>query len=180
MKMSRVLAALASLGAAGALVASSTALASADVVFENYPSAKTLSLGQTATFDHFIVTVSGVDELAGYGQAAEITTCITSHPYGGSNKVRLSWEPWSAATKSGLVAAGMGHEGMNEWSPSYPYDNHYPTGSCVVGWLPFHSADGTNLTFIKYANSLGDRATWKVNSWSQAEDDHRGCGQEID
>jgi hypothetical protein len=116
-------------------------------------------LGSTATFSHFTVRVSAV-ELTKYWVGVRATTCVRSVPHG-RRTVRVSWDPWSLTTSRGSVPLRITQEGSSSWRTIYPPETRLAKGQCVTGWLPF-ARTGGEVQSVSYANSLGDRSSWRL------------------
>lgn len=118
------------------------------------------AIGSVATFDHFTVRVTAVDLREDWmGVRARI--CVRSVPKG-SRTVRVSWDPWSLATARGVVRPMLDHVGDSVWSPRrYPIQTRLAKGQCRAGWLPF-LRPRTEVQTIRYRNSLGDQASWRI------------------
>ena len=116
-------------------------------------------VGRTATFDHFTVTVGNVVKDPAHGRLVYTAVLVRSLPPGSSGgKTRISWDPWRVTAANGAVSPAV-------FDASHPPENMFPSsGSYGVddgasGWLPYATSDGP-VSKIRYANSLGDQATW--------------------
>lgn len=131
----------------------------------------TQTLGETVSFEYFTVTVTEIDRKAGIGEAARVQVCVPKAPPGiDADAVPLSWNPWRATSSrtTGGIAAGEGHEMMNDWNPGYlASSSTVKEGDCAEGWLPFSIADDDHLTTISYVNAdYGYRAAWTIPTGS--------------
>jgi hypothetical protein len=119
-----------------------------------------LVISQQETFRYFSVRVLHVEKKAGwYGVYAR--TCARALPPGTRGRsVRVSWEPWSLATNRGIIAL-RNVEGPSPFKRIYPYQTRIKPGRCVTGWLPFSVPSKTSVRSIRYANSLGEGASWQ-------------------
>ncbi len=121
-----------------------------------------LTVGQTKSFAHLKVTVTRVDRTSdSYFFGAKVKVCVTSLPAGRSS-IRLSWDAWSI---NGGIRPGGLEEGTDPWAgANAPLAGSYRVGGCLKGWLPFGIAGTTRVTRVNYANSLGNRVSWKVTT----------------
>ena len=52
-------------------------------------------------------------------------------------------------------------EGTSPWRRIYPEETRLAKGQCVTGWLPF-ARTAVEVRSVRYANSLGDQASWRI------------------
>jgi len=71
----------------------------------------------------------------------------------------VSWDPWRLRTAAGNVRPAIDH--YSPWADYYRPEVRLAKGECESGWLVF-PVDGKAATSVRYANSLGDRASWRV------------------
>jgi len=157
---------------AAAAVVCSTALAGAGTVATTAPvqAAPRLQLGQlqfgqVAHFANFDVTVlDAAMDSSYYGYVLKLRVCVTRLPAGSKHgKTRISWDPWTVTTTRGVHRPAVQEDPPPQTFPR-PYDSQgwFKKGECATGWLPFWGLEATEtVTSINYANSLGNRASWR-------------------
>lgn len=133
------------------------------------PSPLTLSLGETATFENFRVTVDRLSPNSGTGLLIRAKVCVTKLPKNPQgNKTRISWDPWSVLSETRRAKAGVldGHPP----SDMFPQESLYEVGDCASGQIPFAAlANSEPITSIRYANGVGNSATWLPGKSGQQE-----------
>ena len=125
--------------------------------------AKTVSrqLGQTATYKHFEVTVGNVIRTEADNTLVFASVCVRRLPPGSTGgKTRVSWDPWRLITTRGTYRPEV-HDASHPPYGMFPVSKRVRRGDCVGWWLPFATAKGA-VTKITYANSLGNKATWRT------------------
>jgi hypothetical protein len=111
--------------------------------------------GSSATFKNFRVTVSRIE---GNGSTVNVQAkvCVRKLPPDPQgDRTRISWDPWSLRTSSGIV-----HPKLSKPSHShlYPSDETYRLGECASGWIPFVTS--SSIRKVRYANGVGSVAIW--------------------
>ena len=117
-----------------------------------------LPLGSKATFPHFTVRVSAVEDRQGY-IGVRATTCVRSVP-DGRRTVRVSWDPWRLRTDGDDVRPAIDH--YSPWPDYYRPEVRLAKGQCESGWLVFPLHREAGVTSVGYHNALGDQASWSV------------------
>lgn len=111
-------------------------------------------VGET-TFDHFGVAVTGTERLNGDATLVHVRVCLTSLTLDASNgKSRISWDPWSATSATGLVLRPKSATGV---TGAFPRESRIAPGDCVSGDLVFNMPDIVSVT---YKNGQGDEVTF--------------------
>lgn len=72
----------------------------------------------------------------------------------------MSWDPWRLRTAAGLVRPAIDH--YSPWADYYRPEVRLAKGHCESGWLVFPVEDEESITSVRYHNSLGDRASWRI------------------
>ncbi|HYP44738.1 MAG TPA: hypothetical protein VEQ66_06035 [Propionibacteriaceae bacterium] len=128
-------------------------------------SAGPLAIGKAATFRHLKVTVTKSDRKSdSYFHGVKVKVCVTSLPKGTTN-LRLSWDPWTITAGTSTVRPGNFEEGADPWADAHaPQSKTYRVGQCMSGIVAFAVGGTDNVTKVGYANSLGNRASWKVTN----------------
>lgn len=108
-----------------------------------------------ASFAHFEVSVSGTESTSGDETLVHARVCLTSLTADASNgTTRISWEPWSATTSTGLVLRPQSATGV---ATAFPRESRVAPGECVSGDLLFNAPDIVSVT---YKNGQGDHVTF--------------------
>jgi hypothetical protein len=115
--------------------------------------------GSSAAFEHFKVTVEGVEYKSKSQVLVRARVCVQSLPPDPQgNETRVSWDPWSVT--AGTRAATAGYRG-DAPAQMFASDRTYRVGRCAAGWIPFHIKG--DLDIIRYANGVGDKAVWDAD-----------------
>ena len=122
--------------------------------------ARLRTLGETAVFANFEVTVTQVRSYVDR-TAARAKVCVRALPPDPTgDTTRVSIDPWA------LVAGEGGRAARRPASPSvsdYPVEAYLRVGQCVEGWIEFAAPPrDAPVRSVRYENSLGDRADWAV------------------
>lgn len=95
-------------------------------------------------------------------QAVLIKTCLTKEPPGGE-KITIGWGPWSMTSPDGENYDASSWRWGGEKKPKYPDDEDrtFKKGQCSKGWVLFETI-GKKVTELRYENSVGEIASWKL------------------
>ena len=93
---------------------------------------------------------------------AMIKTCNVSAASG----IELSWDTWVLLGPDSEEYPASTVRGNAEPAPVYPNGagRLYKPGQCAKGWIVFDVPPGSNLSGVRYMNSAGDSAQWRVNA----------------
>lgn len=121
--------------------------------------AEGLKLGQSAQLRRVKLTalqLKSIQRPEGPARAVLVRACV-------SEDVEFSWMPWA------LIDADSGtYPASNSMYESDPRPQ-FPTGAqrtvageCVKGWIVFDMEESTKVVKIRYANSIGEVASWSI------------------
>jgi hypothetical protein len=119
---------------------------------------------QTATFQHFAVTVDSPSLTEGGGYTVHAQVCVRSlppNPIHGAT--RISWDPWKLVTATRSVSPTIDSDPASPapaWA--FPRSANYKVGECARGTLPFFTSLESRPREVSYRNSLGDSASWRI------------------
>ena len=147
-------------GPPSAVPRSSTSPSGRSVSVPDPSEARLRTLGETAVFANFEVTVTQVRSYVDR-TAARAKVCVRALPPDPTGETtRVSIDPWA------LVAGEVGRPARRPASPSvsdYPVEAYLRVGQCVEGWIEFSAPPwDAPVRSVRYENSLGDRAEWAV------------------
>jgi hypothetical protein len=171
-RLARAAVALTAVGTmlAGGLVAMAPAEAATSK--PSTPKTSTITLGTTAHFDNFDVTViKTLMDPDYYGYVIKLKVCVTKLPAGSTGgKTRISWDPWSVTTTKHTRYPSVQEDPPPDTFPRpYQSEGRFKLGECASGWLPFWSVTTKDkIISINYDNSLGDHARWAPTKKSLA------------
>lgn len=126
------------------------------------PGPATLQVGQTATFDHFEVTVENFHQdgdTFSYG----LRTCVRAVPPAPASqdgRVAVGLGPWTARTTGWRTVV---ESSLVTDKTDYPVSDTFTPGQCAEGTVTATVRDpNTDVVALEYENSVGDRAVWTV------------------
>lgn len=93
---------------------------------------------------------------------AMVKTCNVSAASG----IELTWDSWVLLGPDSEEYPASMVRGNAEPSPVYPNGagRLYKPGQCAKGWIVFDVPSGSNLSGVRYMNSTGDSAQWRVSA----------------
>lgn len=119
---------------------------------------------QTATFQHFAVTVDSPSPTEGGGYTVHAQVCVRALPPNPTNgTTRISWDPWKLVTPTKSVPPtidSITDSSLPAWA--FPQSATFKVGECARGTLPFFTSLETTPREVSYRNSLGDSASWRI------------------
>jgi hypothetical protein len=128
------------------------------------PNGARLAMNQTATFQHFDVTVDSPSVTEGGGYTVHAEVCVRSLPPNPTNgTTRISWDPWKLVTPTRSVSPTADSSTASSapaWA--FPPGANYKVGECARGTLPFFTFLEAKPREVSYRNSLGDSAFWRI------------------
>ncbi|MCW3157638.1 hypothetical protein [Micropruina sonneratiae] len=88
-------------------------------------------------------------------------TCNTNAQAG----IELTWDTWVLLGPDSEEYPASTVKGTNEPAPVYPNGNGrlYKPGQCAKGWIVFDVPNGSQLSGVRYMNSTGDSAQWRLS-----------------
>ena len=88
-------------------------------------------------------------------------TCNTNAQAG----IELTWDTWVLLGPDSEEYPASTVKGSNEPAPVYPNANGrlYKPGQCAKGWIVFDVPTGSQLSGVRYMNSTGDSAQWRLS-----------------
>lgn len=80
--------------------------------------------------------------------------------------IELSWDTWVLLGPDSEEYPASGTHGNAEPAPVYPNGSGrlYKPGQCAKGWIVFDVPNGAKLSGVRYMNSTGDSAQWRLNA----------------
>ncbi len=80
--------------------------------------------------------------------------------------IELSWDTWVLLGPDSEEYPASGTHGNAEPAPVYPNSSGrlYKPGQCAKGWIVFDVPGGARLSGVRYMNSTGDSAQWRLNA----------------
>ncbi len=120
-----------------------------------------IPLGATASFQHFDVTVLQLWNTTGQGLLVKAKVCVKKLPPDPQgNATRVSWNPWTVRIDGRTTRPSL-HDGSHPPADQFPAEGLHRVGTCASGWIPFSGvSDDQPIDQIRYANGVGDLATW--------------------
>ncbi|MFT3861264.1 hypothetical protein [Micropruina sp.] len=93
---------------------------------------------------------------------AMVKTCNVSAASG----IELTWDNWVLLGPDSEEYPASTVHGSSEPTPSYPNGEGrlYKPGQCAKGWIVFDVPSGAQLSGVRYMNSLGDSAQWRLSA----------------
>ena len=93
---------------------------------------------------------------------AMVKTCNVSAASG----IELTWDTWVLLGPDSEEYPASTVRGNAEPTPAYPNGEGrlYKPGQCAKGWIVFDVPSGAQLSGVRYMNSLGDSAQWRVSA----------------
>ena len=93
---------------------------------------------------------------------AMVKTCNVSAASG----IELTWDTWVLLGPDSEEYPASTVRGNAEPTPTYPNGEGrlYKPGQCAKGWIVFDVPSGAQLSGVRYMNSLGDSAQWRVSA----------------
>lgn len=93
---------------------------------------------------------------------AMVKTCNVSAASG----IELTWDTWVLLGPDSEEYPASTTRGSAEPTPVYPNGNGrlYKPGQCAKGWIVFDVPTGTQLSGVRYMNSNGDSAQWRLRA----------------
>lgn len=93
---------------------------------------------------------------------AMVKTCNVNAASG----IELTWDSWVLLGPDSEEYPASTVRGNAEPSPVYPNGagRLYKPGQCAKGWIVFDVPSGSNLSGVRYMNSTGDSAQWRVSA----------------
>lgn len=114
------------------------------------------------------VTITALDskraKVAGHRNSQVLVmakTCNTNAQAG----IELTWDTWVLLGPDSEEYPASTVKGTNEPAPVYPNGNGrlYKPGQCAKGWIVFDVPTGSQLSGVRYMNSTGDSAQWRLS-----------------
>lgn len=80
--------------------------------------------------------------------------------------IELSWDTWVLLGPDSEEYPASSTHGNAEPAPVYPNGSGrlYKPGQCAKGWIVFDVPNGAKLSGVRYMNSTGDSAQWRLNA----------------
>lgn len=80
--------------------------------------------------------------------------------------IELSWDTWVLLGPDSEEYPASATHGSAEPAPVYPNSSGrlYKPGQCAKGWIVFDVPTGAKLSGVRYMNSAGDSAQWRLNA----------------
>lgn len=80
--------------------------------------------------------------------------------------IELSWDTWVLLGPDSEEYPASATHGSAEPAPVYPNSSGrlYKPGQCAKGWIVFDVPSGAKLSGVRYMNSTGDSAQWRLNA----------------
>ena len=103
--------------------------------------------------------------VVGPNATLECGTCTTCNVAAASG-IELSWDTWVLLGPDSEEYPASGTRGSAEPAPVYPNSSGrlYKPGQCAKGWIVFDVPNGARLSGVRYMNSTGDSAQWRLNA----------------
>lgn len=120
--------------------------------------------GGEIDFRHFRVTVTRLSRNRGLTTVSAKVCVRRLPPNPQGDRTRISWGPWTVATKNGRFSARNSAKSA-DLQGMFPPDSTYRVGTCAAGRIPFPDvARPADVESIRYRNGVGDVAEWRVGS----------------
>lgn len=128
------------------------------------PTSGTLALGTKASFKLVDVTVFASKRITrqeGVGWAVDAKACSKGTA---DEPIAITWFPWTLVDSNSGTYEWAHTTWGNDPIPAYPNDEdkRVLAGQCVRGWIVFEVNADTKATEVRYANSAGETAAWKL------------------
>ena len=93
---------------------------------------------------------------------AMVKTCNVAAASG----IELTWDSWVLLGPDSEEYPASNVRGNAEPSPVFPNGagRLYKPGQCAKGWIVFDVPSNSNLSGVRYMNSTGDSAQWRVSA----------------
>lgn len=115
------------------------------------------------------VTVTVVDskraKVAGH-RGNQVLVMAKTCNVAAASGIELSWDTWVLLGPDSEEYPASGTRGSAEPAPVYPNSSGrlYKPGQCAKGWIVFDVPNGARLSGVRYMNSTGDSAQWRLNA----------------
>ena len=119
-----------------------------------------LTVGQTAEFTNFKVTVATITTDPAFGVLVDANVCLI-RDNNSDGRSRISWDPWTVTDRNGHTYKPGLADPSHPPTTLFPQEQTVPVGTCVHGLIPFGDVPATEqVASTSYRNGLGDRARW--------------------
>jgi hypothetical protein len=115
------------------------------------------------------VTVTALDskraKVAGH-RGNQVLVMVKSCNVSAAQGIELTWDTWVLLGPDSEEYPPSEVKGSNEPAPIYPNASGrlYKPGQCAKGWVVFDVPNGAALSGVRYMNSQGDSAQWRLSA----------------
>jgi len=114
------------------------------------------------------VTITVLDskraKVAGH-RGTQVLAMVKSCNVAAASGIELTWDTWVLLGPDSEEYPASTVRGTAEPAPVYPNGNGrlYKPGQCAKGWVVFDVPNGAALSGVRYINSNGDSAQWRLS-----------------